>query len=337
MRPRHAACDNRPVWQPTDTGRKTGTQAIERAIAILRLFARTDTPLTLTEVARTVELNTATTHRILATLVRERLLANDAASERYRIGPDSLLLFAAAARRYGIAAARSELELLAEVTHETSRARACSTATTRSWSCRSSPTCRCGSPERSAPASRGTCRRWARRSSHSPANDLPTARRSARRARTGSPITRSSTAARLVAELEQVRDRGWAINDSERYDGVRAFAVPILHAGEPARAAVGLQGPSDRLPDSRIDELVEALRAAPIGSACTCRSPRSDVEPSRDDPAGRAPGRCSSVRGLGEEFGLAMPVAGDEREHDPFGTERAPSPPPVRRQRPLPR
>ena len=93
-----------------DTGRKTGTQAIERGIAILRLFARTDTPLTLSEVARTVDLNTTTTHRILATLVRERLLANDATSERYRIGPDSLLLFAAAARRYGIAAARSELE-----------------------------------------------------------------------------------------------------------------------------------------------------------------------------------------------------------------------------------
>ncbi len=103
-----------------DTGRKTGTQAIERGIAILRLFARTDTPLTLSDVARAVDLNTTTTHRILATLVRERLLANDAASERYRIGPDSLLLFAAAARRYGIAAARSELEVLAEVTHETS-------------------------------------------------------------------------------------------------------------------------------------------------------------------------------------------------------------------------
>jgi len=67
---------------------------------------------------------------------------------------------------------------------------------------------------------------------------------------------------RLIAELEQVRDRGWAINDCERYDGVRAFAVPILHAGESARAAVGVQGPSDRLPDSRIDELVAALQAS---------------------------------------------------------------------------
>jgi len=66
----------------------------------------------------------------------------------------------------------------------------------------------------------------------------------------------------LVAELEQVREQGWAINDNERYDGVRAFAVPILHSDERARASVGLQGPSDRLPDERIDELVAALQAS---------------------------------------------------------------------------
>ncbi len=43
---------------------------------------------------------------------------------------------------------------------------------------------------------------------------------------------------------------------------MRAFAVPILHTDEPARAAVGLQGPSERLPDARIDELVAALQAS---------------------------------------------------------------------------
>ena len=78
--------------------RKTGTQAIERAISILRLFAADDTPLTLTEVSKaTLALTIATAHRILASLVRKRLLAFDAVSERYQIGPDALFLFAAAA------------------------------------------------------------------------------------------------------------------------------------------------------------------------------------------------------------------------------------------------
>src|SRR3954463_348997 len=99
--------------------KKTGTQAIERAISILRLFSISDTPMSLTEVARTAGLTTATTHRILATLVRERLLANDPATERYQIGPDSLFLFAAAPRGFGVDAARGELEQLVDATHET--------------------------------------------------------------------------------------------------------------------------------------------------------------------------------------------------------------------------
>ena len=247
-----------------EAGRKTGTQAIERGIAILRLFARTDQPLTLSDVARVVDLNTTTTHRILATLVRERLLANDAASERYRIGPDSLFLFAAAARRYGIAAARSELEVLAGVTHETSALGvldgddAIMVLQVES-----------DMPLRFSRAL-GTRIPW-----HVSAlgkailafssDDLAVvveAHGELRRFTDHTIIDK----ARLVAELEEVRGRGWAINDNERYDGVRAFVVPILHADEPARAAVGLQGPSDRLPDSRAEELVdgapEQLRTA---------------------------------------------------------------------------
>ena len=243
-----------------DTGRKTGTQAIERGIAILRLFARTDTPMTLSDVARAVDLNTTTTHRILATLVRERLLANDATSERYRIGPDSLLLFAAAARRYGIAAARSELELLAEVTHETSALGVLD----------GDDTIMVLQVESDMPL----------RFSRALGTRIPwhvSAMGKAILAFSGQDLSTLVEAhgelfrftdhtivdrARLLAELEQVRDRGWAINDNERYDGVRAFAVPILHTDAPARAAVGLQGPSERLPDARIDDLVAALQAS---------------------------------------------------------------------------
>ena len=97
-----------PAIQP-DRCCAPGIAALERALAILRLFTSNDDPRSLTEIARAVGLSPATTHRIVATLVRERLLANDAATERYQIGPDSLFLFAAAARRYGIAAARSGL------------------------------------------------------------------------------------------------------------------------------------------------------------------------------------------------------------------------------------
>ena len=67
---------------------------------------------------------------------------------------------------------------------------------------------------------------------------------------------------RLLAELELARQRGWAINDSERWDGVRAVAVAVASDDGPARAAIGVQGPASRLPDSRLDEIVAAMRAS---------------------------------------------------------------------------
>lgn len=54
-----------------------------------------------------------------------------------------------------------------------------------------------------------------------------------------------------LAELADVEERGWAITDNERYDGVRTIAVPIIQ-GADTRAALGVQGPAERLPDARL-------------------------------------------------------------------------------------
>jgi len=67
---------------------------------------------------------------------------------------------------------------------------------------------------------------------------------------------------RLLAELDDISERGWAVNDNERYDGVRGVAVPIRQPGQRAYASLGIQGPAERLPDSRIAALVEALQAS---------------------------------------------------------------------------
>jgi IclR family acetate operon transcriptional repressor len=67
---------------------------------------------------------------------------------------------------------------------------------------------------------------------------------------------------RLRAELQEIEQRGWAVNDSERYDGVRGVAVPIIVASRRVYASLGIQGPTERLPDSRIASVVEALQAS---------------------------------------------------------------------------
>jgi IclR family transcriptional regulator, acetate operon repressor len=253
--------DNHRVATGNPAVKKTGTQAIERAISILRLFADNETPLSLTEIARAVGLTPTTAHRILATLVRERLLANDAAlSERYQIGPDSLLLFAAAARRFGVAAARSELEALVEATHETAAigvldgrdtiivlqvesdlplrfSRDLGTRVPTHVSAMGKAILAFSTDDRSTGvATLGKLHRFTDRT----ITDRP----------------------KLLAELEETRQRGWAVNDNERYDGVRGIAVPISRPDEPVRAALGVQGPAERLSDARIDEVVEALRTS---------------------------------------------------------------------------
>jgi IclR family acetate operon transcriptional repressor len=240
--------------------RRTGTQAIERAISILRQFATNDAPLSLTDVSRAVGLSTATTYRILSTLVREGLLAHDPASERYLIGPDSLFLFAAAARRFGVAAARSELEAIVGATHETAAIGVVDGADTLVvLQVESDLPLRFSRPVGTRVPTHVSAMGKAMLAFSD--RDLDEYVNALGHLPRFTDQTIADKAA-LLAELTDVRTRGWAMSDNERYDGVRAVAVPIVHASEPARASVGIQGPADRLPDTRLPEIVDTLRTS---------------------------------------------------------------------------
>lgn len=59
----------------------------------------------------------------------------------------------------------------------------------------------------------------------------------------------------LRAELRRIRERGYAVDDLEFADDIRAVSAPILnHAGETV-AAVAVAGPATRLTLARIDEV----------------------------------------------------------------------------------
>ncbi|SEV85276.1 IclR family transcriptional regulator [Natrinema salifodinae] len=63
----------------------------------------------------------------------------------------------------------------------------------------------------------------------------------------------------LAAELERIRDQGYALEDEERRAGIRSVAVPIIvDAG--VIGAISLSGPKSRLSDDRIGELLDSLR-----------------------------------------------------------------------------
>jgi DNA-binding IclR family transcriptional regulator len=75
------------------------------------------------------------------------------------------------------------------------------------------------------------------------------------------PSTITSRTA-LVAELEQIRQVGYAVNREERYSGVFGVAAPVLDRHGRARAAVGVQGPTVRLTGTSFDELAGLVREA---------------------------------------------------------------------------
>lgn len=77
--------------------------------------------------------------------------------------------------------------------------------------------------------------------------------------------THQATAAKmdaLVAGLESIRLRGFAVSKAELSTDEVAIAVPLRRRGQSVAAAFGLAGPVSRIPDNRIPELVSVLVAA---------------------------------------------------------------------------
>lgn len=92
---------------------------------------------------------------------------------------------------------------------------------------------------------------------------LPTKRRDEIIARHGLPRGTDNTFTTpdgFRAELEQIEQQGYAIDDEEHLRGVRGIAVPILNAEQTAIASIGLTGPRNRFESSYLAALLEKLQ-----------------------------------------------------------------------------
>ena len=66
----------------------------------------------------------------------------------------------------------------------------------------------------------------------------------------------------LAAEIERVRERGWAEAEGEREPDLNALAAPVFGRGGELEAVLGLQGPAARLTAERRAEVLPALLEA---------------------------------------------------------------------------
>ncbi|MES1926647.1 IclR family transcriptional regulator [Salinisphaera sp. T31B1] len=70
-------------------------------------------------------------------------------------------------------------------------------------------------------------------------------------------------AAELALELDRVRARGWAVDDQERYVGMRCIAAPIFNEYAEPIAGLSISAPIDRLPvDHLAHKAVEVVAGA---------------------------------------------------------------------------
>jgi IclR family acetate operon transcriptional repressor len=64
----------------------------------------------------------------------------------------------------------------------------------------------------------------------------------------------------LHAELQRIRQLGYALDDEEHAVGLRCVASAIFDENGQALAAISLSGPKARITDNRLDELGIAVR-----------------------------------------------------------------------------
>lgn len=57
----------------------------------------------------------------------------------------------------------------------------------------------------------------------------------------------------MFAELEMIRERGYAMDDAERVDGMRCIGAPIVDQNDEVLGAVSVSAPMSRMHDDRFE------------------------------------------------------------------------------------
>ncbi|WP_233157425.1 MULTISPECIES: IclR family transcriptional regulator [Amycolatopsis] len=143
-----------------------GTQAIRRALAVLRLLRDEGGELSLSVIARRLDLTPGTTHRVVGALSVDGLVTHNPHTDCYHLGPGAILLGQAAQRVHGLERA---LPVIRQVNEETEESVNIAIRDGREsvvlLRAQSSPPSRCGSNSTPGPGSPCTPPLPARRSS----------------------------------------------------------------------------------------------------------------------------------------------------------------------------
>jgi DNA-binding IclR family transcriptional regulator len=230
-----------------------GTQAVLRAITLLKAFTGARPELSLTDLARRARLNKTTAYRLITALESEGLVMRNPATDAYRLGPQMIALGGHAMRANDLHfASHLELDALAQATGETATLEVLAAA-------------QGGAPEEVLillevvgrhvlGASQYVGTRWPAATTstgkvllaHQPA-DL---------------LARMALPDALRQELPAIRQQGYAIADGDLEAGYLAIGAPVRSHEGGVLAAISIGGPSSRLNPCREILIRQVMGAA---------------------------------------------------------------------------
>lgn len=235
-------------------GRSSGTQAIDRSLAVLSSFVQ-HSEQGISDIASNLAISPSTVHRIVQALVAAGYLVQDAETDRYRLGHAAVVLGQSARESFGLERALPILRRLGGETGESVnlgvRDGAEVVVVMRVQSVQ---------PLRfDQPA--GTrislhCSSMGKSLLAFGDPDLSEI--------TFTPVTSHTltTAAVLAESLEQTRKLGYSTDVEESIMGVSCVGAPILDSGGRAIAAIAVQGPTVRMTVERQAHLGPRIVAA---------------------------------------------------------------------------
>lgn len=278
----------RPKGSGSNRGETGGAvQSLDRALRLVAAIAESD-GATLTAIAERVGLPPSTAHRLLATLAAHGFVETNDDDRTWAIGVEAFRVGQAFQRRSKpAAAARPVMRDLMEETGETANiglfeggdvvfieqveSREPIRAFFRSGERRAAHASGIGKALLAAQAPDRVAR-WLR----------------GRRLEAFTPATITDPA-RLLAALDEIRARGFALDDEERNPGMRCIAAAIYDEAGEAVAGLSISGPCQRIDAARLQALgpVVAAAAARVTRAIGGVVPRAAIDlPQRHAPSG---------------------------------------------------
>jgi DNA-binding IclR family transcriptional regulator len=237
-----------------------GTQAVLRAVALLKAFTPDRPERGLADLARAVGLNKTTAYRLLAALEAERMVERGRGGEAYRLGPELVALGGRAQGSQELReAGRGVLGDLALETRETATLEVLVGADTLILEEAM------GSYVLGSMPSIGT--RWPAHATSTGKTILaflPEEERNRLLPRVLPSVTPRTLADRAALErdLARVRDRGYAVSQEELEPGFVAIGAPVRSAEGRVVAAISVGGPRVRLTPETVATIARRLPAA---------------------------------------------------------------------------